>query len=81
MSTLLSEIKAKEAKISDVRVEVAGSFAGSPARFAALELRVAAEGSDRELLERLIEVADKGCIMMNTLRSGVNVRVLIGASA
>src|SRR5580658_6008077 len=42
MSTLLAAIHARKAEISDVRVEVVGSLADSPARFAAVELRVAA---------------------------------------
>ena len=79
MSNLLAAIRAREAEISDVRVEVAGSLADAPARFAGLELRVAAESRDRELLERLVEIADRGCIMMNTLRGKLDVRVLIEA--
>jgi putative redox protein len=79
MSNLLAAIRAREAVISDVRVEVVGSLADSPARFAGVELRVAAESRDRELLERLVEIADRGCIMMNTLRGKLDVRVLIGA--
>jgi len=79
MSNLLAAIRAREAEISDVRVEVVGSLADSPARFAGVELRVAAESRDRELLERLAEIADRGCIMMNTLRGKLDVRVLIEA--
>jgi putative redox protein len=79
MSNLLAAIKGRDADISDVRVEVVGSLAESPARFAGLELRVAAKSHDRELLERLVEIADRGCIMMNTLRGKLDVKVLIGA--
>jgi putative redox protein len=79
MSNLLAAIRAREAEISDVRVEVVGSLADSPARFAGVELRVAAESRDRELLERLVEIADRGCIMMNTLRGKLDLRVLIEA--
>ena len=79
MSNLLAAIRAREAEISDVRVEVVASLADAPARFAALELRVAAESRDRELIERLVEIADRGCIMMNTLRGKLDVRVLIEA--
>src|SRR6202043_314080 len=46
MSNLLAAIKAREAEISDVRTEVIGVLADSPARFAGVELRVAAEGGD-----------------------------------
>jgi putative redox protein len=80
MSTLLAAIKAREAQISDVRVGVVGSLADSPTRFAAIELRVAAESRDPELLEKLVGIADRGCIMMNTLRGTLDVRVLIAAA-
>jgi putative redox protein len=79
MSNLLAAISAREAEISEVRVEVSASLADAPARFAGVELRVAAESRDRELLERLVEIADRGCIMMNTLRGKLDVKVLIGA--
>ena len=80
MSNLLAAIKAREADIRDVRVEVVAAVADSPARFAGIELRVAAEREDGELLEKLVEIADRGCIMMNTLRGKLDLRVLIGAA-
>jgi putative redox protein len=79
MSNLLAAILARAADISDVRVEVVGDLAESPARFAGIDLRVSAERASRELLERLIEIADRGCIMMNTLRGNLEVRVLVAS--
>ena len=52
MSNLLAAIKAREADIGDVRVEVVAALADSPARFAAVELRVAAESGDRPSPQR-----------------------------
>jgi putative redox protein len=78
MSNLLAAIRAREAEISGVRTEVIGTLADSPARFAAIELLVTAKSDDRELLERLVEIADRACIMMNTLRGTLDVRVRIG---
>ena len=80
MSNLLAAIKARQADISDVSVEVLGSIVNSPARFTGVELRVAAKSVDQELLERLVEIADRGCIMMNTLRGTIDVRTLIGGA-
>jgi putative redox protein len=79
MSTLLAAIRARGARISDVRVEVVGSLADSPARFAGLELRVSGETGDPGLLERLVGIADRGCIVMNTIRGSLDVRVSIAA--
>jgi putative redox protein len=79
MSNLLAAIQARDAEISDVHVEVVGSLADSPARFAGVELRVSAETGDPELLERLVGAADRGCIMMNTLRGSLDVRLMAAA--
>jgi len=78
MSNLLAAIKARDAEISDVRTEVIGTIADSPARFSSVELYVTAESASPELLERLVDVADRGCIMMNTLRGKLDVRIRIG---
>jgi putative redox protein len=80
MSNLLAAIRARDSKISDVHTEVIGTIADSPARFEALELVITADGPDREALPRLVEIADRGCIMMNTLRGKLDVRLRIGTS-
>jgi hypothetical protein len=67
MSNLLA-IRTREAKNSDVRTEVIGTLVDSRTRFSAIELYVSADSEDRDLIERLVEIADRGCIMMNTLR-------------
>jgi putative redox protein len=77
MSNLLAAIKTREADVSDVRVEVVGSLADSPVRFVGVELRVAAQRRDHAQLDRLVEIADRGCIMMNTLRGTLDVKVVI----
>ena len=81
MSNLLAAIQARGEQISDARLEVIGTIAESPARFSALELYVTADGANPELLEKLVEIADRGCIMMNTLRGKLDVRIRIGALA
>ena len=81
MSNLLAAIRARGEQISDAHLEVIGTIAESPARFSALELYVTADGASPELLEKLVEIADRGCIMMNTLRGKLDVRIRIGALA
>src|SRR6202050_912910 len=66
MSNLLAAIKGRDADVSEAQTEVIGTLAESPGRFTALELNVAAKCSDREQFEKLVEIADRGCIMMNT---------------
>jgi len=81
MSNLLAAIRARGEQVSDAHLEVIGTIAESPARFSALELYVTADGANPELLEKLVEIADRGCIMMNTLRGKLDVRIRIGGLA
>ena len=68
-------------EVSDIRTEVIGMLAEGPARFESVQLYVTAETADRELLERLVEIADRGCIMMNTLRGKLDIHVRVGVPA
>jgi putative redox protein len=79
MSNLLAAIRGRQAEVSGVQTEVIGSLAESPARFTAVELNVTAKFSDREQFEKLVEIADRGCIMMNTLRGKLDINVRIAA--
>ncbi len=80
MSNLLAAIRARDLAISGVRTEVTGVLADSPTRFESVELRISADTQDRELLDKLVEIADRGCIMMNTLRGKLDVRVKVAAA-
>jgi putative redox protein len=78
MSNLLAAIRARDARISDVRTEVAATLADSPSRFVRIELLVTGSGADMAMLDKLVEIADRGCIMMNTLRGTLDLTVRIG---
>jgi len=78
MSNLLAAIRARNSRLSNVRTDVVGRIADSPARFDSLELSVDAEGEDRDQLPHLAEIAERGCIMMNTLRGKLEVVLHIG---
>jgi hypothetical protein len=78
MSNLLAAIRARDLEITCVRTEVIATLADSPTRFESVELRISADTPDRGLLHRLVEIADRGCIMMNTLRGKLDVRVKVG---
>jgi putative redox protein len=80
MSNLLAAIRSREAGISGVQTEVIGTQGEQPARFTAVELTVTADPCDRELLERMVTIAERGCIMVNTLRGAVELKVRIGAT-
>jgi len=80
MSNLLAAIRAREAAVTDAQVEVVGVLAEAPARFTSVEMRVSATYQDAALFEKLVEIADKGCIMMNTLRGKLEVNLRIAVA-
>ena len=79
MSNLLAAIKTREAQVSDVYTEVIGMPEGTPSRFSSVELSISADCDDRELLQKLVEIAERGCIMVNTLRGTLTLSVRIVA--
>ena len=77
MSNLLAAIRAREAAVTNVSTEVTATLAEHPSRFSAIDLRVSADCDDHELLEKLVTIAERGCIAANTLRGGVDLTVRV----
>jgi putative redox protein len=80
-SHLLGAIRAREAPVTDVRVAVNGTLDGSPERFTAFEVSVDATCSDRDLLEKLVGIAERACQVIGTLRQSTPVAVTVKTSA
>jgi len=79
MSTLLAAIKAREAKVSDVHIDISGTLEESPARFSAIEMTVMATYEDEEVMRKLITIAERSCIVANTLKDAVDLSVNLRA--
>ncbi len=80
MSNLLAAIKARGAAVMDAKAEVTGTLLESPARFASIHINVSAKYAERAEFEKLVEIAERGCVMMNTLRDKLEVTVEIGGA-
>jgi putative redox protein len=80
MSNLLAAIKARGLNLSGLEIDLTADLAELPDRFAAVDLCVAADGADPEVLEKLVEIADRSCIMMNTLRGKLEIRTRVVAA-
>lgn len=75
MSTLLAAIRTREAEVSDVRVSITGTIGGVPERFEAMDLRVSAKYADQDLMRKLLAMAERGCLVTNTLKDAVRLSV------
>lgn len=72
MSTLLAAIKAREAAISDVKLELNGTLDGSPAHFTAIAMKVSGDYGDKSEMEKLVTISERSCIVANTLKNAVD---------
>ena len=71
LSNLLAAIGTRSAEVSGIRVGVTGTISGAPERFDAMELHVWAKYSDAGLMRKLVAIAERGCIVTNTLKTAL----------
>lgn len=77
MSNLLAAAKAREVEISNARAEISGEISDGPVRYSKITMRVSACCQPQDLLEKLVTIAERGCIAANTLRKAVELTVEI----
>jgi len=71
LSTLLAAVRTRDADVSNVHVSVSGTIGGVPERFESMTMRVRANYSDADLMRKLIAIAERGCLVTNTLKDAV----------
>jgi putative redox protein len=76
LSNLLAAIRAREAAISNVTVDVTGTIDGVPDHFTTFALSVAAvHAGQPDLVRKLIAIAARACAVTNTLRRSATVTI------
>jgi putative redox protein len=65
---LLAAIRAREAAMTAVRVDVTSTMEGTPERFTSFTLEVSARCEDATLARKLITIAGRACQVVTTLR-------------
>ena len=81
LSTLLAAVAAREIGVGDVEVTVRGTLAEGPGRFTDVHLHVGARCDDEVALAKLVAMAERGCLVANTLRGAVTLTVTSSAVA
>ena len=75
MSNLLAAAKAREVEINDARAQIAGELSDGPMRYSAINMRISARCEPADALEKLVTIAERGCIAANTLRNAVTLTI------
>ena len=77
MSNLLEIVRTREAAISDISMDVVGTLEGTPARFTAVDMQISATHNNRDQLEKFITMAERGCIVTNSIGPAINLTFTI----
>lgn len=77
MSNLLAAIRTRSAPIRDVQLSIDGTLANNPNRFEAIEMRVSATHADADLLQKLVTISERSCIVANTLKNSVALSIIV----
>ena len=75
MSNLLAAAIARDIELRGARVDIEGDLADAPPRYTAIRMRVSADGGTDAELAKLVTIAERGCIVANTLRNAVELSV------
>jgi len=75
MSNLLTAAIARGIDIRDARAEIEGDLADAPPRYTTVRMRVSANCEPPTELAKLVLIAERSCIVANTLRNAVELNV------
>jgi putative redox protein len=81
LSNLLAAVGSRSADVSNIRIQVTGTIGGAPERFEAMEMRVTAKYSDTDLMRKLVTIAERGCIVTNTLKTALVMTIALEREA
>lgn len=77
MSNLLAAAQSREVDIANVKLQITGTLEMAPPRFTAVTMEISAQHSDKAEMEKLVTIAERGCIVANTLKNAVNLKIAL----
>jgi putative redox protein len=75
MSNLIAAAGSRAVSVEGLAVTVRASLASAPPRFDAITLEVHGKTADGDALDRLVTIAERACIVHNTLAAGTRLTV------
>jgi putative redox protein len=79
MSNLLAAIASRQAQVANITLHIAGSLESAPPHFSAIAMLIRAEYDDSAQMQKLITIAERGCIVANTLKNAVKLTIELQA--
>ena len=77
MSNLIAAFQARNLTPNELSVTVTGTLEGTPPRFQKMAITVQSAIEDRASMQKLVTIAERGCIVANTLKPCMPVDITI----
>ncbi len=77
MSNLLAAAKSRNIELKNARADIEADVAEAPSRFTAIRMSVTAQCNPPEELDKLVTIAERGCIAANTLKAAVELSIKV----
>ena len=77
MSNLIAATKARDVTASDLSVQVMGEVGGTPPHFQRIQMTVSGAGMEQAELEKLATIAERGCVVANTLKGTTEIKLTV----
>lgn len=74
MSNLVAAAQARDVELGDIDVSITGTLAGTPPVYERIAMTVTGAASV-DSLPKLVTMAERGCIVANTLKAGLTLTV------
>jgi putative redox protein len=71
LSNVIEALNARDLPAENLQMEVVGALEGAPPRFERMAVAVSAEGLSKEALAKILVVAERSCIVANTLKGDI----------
>lgn len=75
MSNLIAAFQGRELEPKGLSVTVRGTLDGTPPKFKKMAMQVQGSGIDRNQLEKMVLIAERGCIVANTIKQFMEVKI------
>ena len=77
MSNLIAAFQGRDLDPSGLSMTVRGTLDGTPPRFQKMTVQVDGNDVDRDQMEKMVLIAERGCIVANTLKQVLEVEIEI----
>jgi putative redox protein len=77
MANLIAAAASRGVEVEGLGAVLTGTLDGTPARFTRIAMAISGRAPDGEM-EKLIQIAERGCIVRNTLKGSVEITVSRG---